>query len=73
MERYEKASMQRRVGQLYMSFVGIKDNEEMRIVDAGRSRDEVARKMLDLALDCIGNVGSIGPLRTLGPLVFGSE
>lgn len=73
MERYENVTLQQRVGHLYMSFAGIKNNEEMRIVDAGRSMDEVAREMLDLALECIAKIPAIGPLRTLGPLTFGSE
>lgn len=73
MERYEKASMQQRVGKLYMSFVGMKGNEEMRIIDAGRSKDEVAHDILEHAVGCIENIDSIGSLRTLGPLPFDSD
>ncbi|KAL1956825.1 hypothetical protein VTO42DRAFT_6775 [Malbranchea cinnamomea] len=73
LERYENADLQQRVANLYLSFLGMNGNEEMRVIDASRSKDDVAKEVLEYALNCIANVDAIGPLRTLGPLPFASS
>jgi dTMP kinase len=70
LERYETRNLQLRVGQLYMSLVGIEGNEEMRVIDAGRSAEDVAQDIVAGAMLTIDNIGSKGPLRRLGALEF---
>ena len=72
-ERYEETGLQTQVGRIYRSLVGMENNEEMRMVDAARSEDEIASDIREQTLHCIADLGSIGPLRNLGPLPFPSE
>jgi dTMP kinase len=53
-----------------MSLVGIEGNEEMRVIDAGRSAEDVAQDIVAGAMLTIDNIGSKGPLRRLGALEF---
>lgn len=70
LERYENAKLQARVGQLFMSLVGIEGNEEMRIVDAGGPKEAVAENILTAVIDCLSRLDSMGPLRSLGAWTF---
>lgn len=62
--------MQGRVRALFEKLLGMRHNEEILVIDAGKERDEVAKEILEPVLEVIGNVGSIGPLRKLGPWCF---
>ncbi|WEW56114.1 Thymidylate kinase [Emydomyces testavorans] len=67
-ERYENVALQLRVGELFKSLQPLKNNEEMRIIDADRSQEEVAQ---DISSHVFATIDStLGPLRKLGPLSF---
>jgi dTMP kinase len=70
MERYETDSMQTRVRNLFLSLLDLPHNDEICIIDAGRSVAEVAQDILEPVLECMKNVDSIGPLKKLGPWSF---
>ncbi|KAI1918036.1 Thymidylate kinase [Ophidiomyces ophidiicola] len=63
LERYENAALQQRVGELFKSLETMQNNEEMRVVDAGRPQDEVAQNILSQALAAINHLA--GPLKNL--------
>ncbi|CRG87404.1 dTMP kinase [Talaromyces islandicus] len=69
-ERYETDSMQKRVRELFLSLLDLPHNDEICVIDAGRSVAEVAQDILEPVLECMKNVDSIGPLRKLGPWSF---
>jgi dTMP kinase len=69
-ERYETDSMQNRVKELFLSLLDLPHNDEICVIDAGRSVDEVAQDILEPVLECMKNVDAIGPLRKLGPWSF---
>ena len=69
-ERYEVDSMQARVRHLFESLLALPHNDEICVIDAGRSIDEVSRDILEPVLECIKNLDSIGPLRKFGPWTF---
>ncbi|EEP79037.1 thymidylate kinase [Uncinocarpus reesii 1704] len=64
LERYENVTLQLRVGKLFKSLQGMENNEEMRIVDANQSKEEVAQQIFELSSAAIGQIE--GPLRKLG-------
>ncbi|EER27690.1 Thymidylate kinase [Coccidioides posadasii str. Silveira] len=68
LERYENVTLQLRVGELFKSMQGMENNEEMRIIDANQSKEQVAR---DISAQVLAAVDSIeGPLRQLGHMPF---
>lgn len=67
-ERYENEGMQSRVRVLFQSVFDLQRGGGIRILDAGRSVDEVSRDMLEAVSSCIRNLDTIGPLRKLEPL-----
>lgn len=69
-ERYETDSMQKRVREMFLSLLDLPHNDEICVIDAGQSVDEVAQDILEPVLECMKNVDSIGPLRKLGPWTF---
>lgn len=69
-ERYETDSMQKRVRDLFLSLLDLPHNDEICVIDAGRSVAEVAQDILEPVLECMKNVDSIGPLKKLGPWSF---
>lgn len=69
-ERYETDSMQARVRHLFDSLLALPHNDEICVIDAGRSMDLVSRDILEPVLECIKNVDAIGPLRKFGPWTF---
>ncbi|RAO71568.1 uncharacterized protein BHQ10_007580 [Talaromyces amestolkiae] len=69
-ERYETDSMQKRVRDLFLSLLDLPHNDEICVIDAGQSVDEVAQDILEPVLECMKNVDSIGPLKKLGPWTF---
>lgn len=62
--------MQKRVRELFQSLLELPHNDEICVIDAGRSFNEVAQDILEPVLECMKNVDSIGPLRKLGPWSF---
>lgn len=71
LERYENVSLQLRVGELFKSLKAMEDNAEMCIIDAGRSKKEVAQEIYAQVLATIDSIS--GPLRNLGPWSFGQQ
>lgn len=69
-ERYETDSMQKRVRDLFLSLLDLPHNDEICVIDAGQSVNEVAQDILEPVLECMKNVDSIGPLKKLGPWTF---
>lgn len=69
-ERYETDSMQQRVRKLFMTLLDLPHNDEICVIDAGRSVEEVSQDILEPVLECMKNVDAIGPLRKLGPWSF---
>lgn len=70
LERYETDAMQMRVRELFQSLLSMPHNDEICIIDAGRSMQEVAQDILEPVLECMKNLDAIGPLRKLGPWSF---
>ncbi|OXV11808.1 hypothetical protein Egran_00434 [Elaphomyces granulatus] len=69
-ERYENDTMQKRVRELFLSLIELPHNDEICVIDAGKSVGEVAGDILEPVLECMKNVDAIGPLRKLGPWSF---
>lgn len=67
-ERYENELMQKRVRGLFQDLFDRQQNEDIHIVDAGRAFDEVSQDISEIATGSIARVGTIGPLRKLGPI-----
>ncbi|EYE98501.1 bifunctional thymidylate/uridylate kinase [Aspergillus ruber CBS 135680] len=67
-ERYENEPMQKRVRGLFQDLFDRQRNEDIHIIDAGRTFDEVSRDISKIATDSIARVDAIGPLRKLGPI-----
>ncbi|KAJ5708958.1 hypothetical protein N7493_010292 [Penicillium malachiteum] len=65
-ERYENETMQTRVRELFRTLFD--RQEDIAIIDAGESLDEVSKDIQKAVSDCIARLDSIGPLRVLGPL-----
>ncbi|BDD58735.1 hypothetical protein MAP00_003991 [Monascus purpureus] len=72
-ERYENSTMQNRVREIFQSVFDLQESGDVRIIDAGRSIDEVSQDILRNVLDRINALGAIGPLRKLDPLPCGSS
>lgn len=66
-ERYENEAMQTRVRELFRTL--FERQEDVSIVDAGKSLEEVSKDIQVVVSECVGRLCAIGPLRTLGPLV----
>ena len=69
-ERYETSSMQSRVRHLFETLLAMPQNEDICVIDAGRSMEAVAQDILQPVLECIKNVNAIGPMKSLGPWSF---
>lgn len=65
-ERYENETMQARVRELFRALFD--RLEDVCIVDAGNSLEEVSRDIQTAVSNCVGRLDAAGPLRTLGPL-----
>ncbi|KAK2748490.1 Thymidylate kinase [Myotisia sp. PD_48] len=67
LERYERIDMQTKAGRIFMSLCGIEHNEEMRIIDASKEKQEISDEILAEVLACKADI--VGrPLRFLGIL-----
>lgn len=66
-ERYENETMQSRVRQLFGTLLD-RQRDDVCVIDAGRTVDEVSEEIVDVAVKCISRLDAIGPLRALGPL-----
>ncbi|KAJ5563002.1 hypothetical protein N7535_002552 [Penicillium sp. DV-2018c] len=64
-ERYENETMQSRVRELFRTI--FEKQEDVSIVDAGKSIEEVAQEIQGAVYDCIARLDA-SPLRKLGPL-----
>ncbi|KAJ5689301.1 hypothetical protein N7462_003693 [Penicillium macrosclerotiorum] len=65
-ERYENEAMQTRVRELFHSLFD--RQKDVRVIDAGRSIEEVSKDIQVLVSGCVARLDVIGPLRTLGQL-----
>lgn len=66
-ERYENEAMQTRVRELFRTL--FERQEDVSIIDAGKPLEDVSKDIQVVVSECVGRLGVIGPLRTLGPLV----
>jgi dTMP kinase len=67
-ERYETTKMQARVRELFGELFAKLGGDAAHTIDAGRSLEEVAIDVSQLVIKCIESLGSVGPLKKLGPL-----
>ncbi|KAE8150110.1 thymidylate kinase [Aspergillus avenaceus] len=67
-ERYENGPMQKRVRELFQTLFDLQPSGDIHQVDAGRSFQEVSKKIHDKVADCMARVEAIGPLREFGPI-----
>ncbi|KAJ5786048.1 uncharacterized protein N7503_011260 [Penicillium pulvis] len=65
-ERYENETMQTRVRELFRTLFD--RQEDIRVIDAGKSLEEVSQEVQNAVSGCISSLDVTGPLRTLGPL-----
>jgi dTMP kinase len=65
-ERYENESMQTRVRELFRTL--FERQKDACVVNAGRTLEEVSRDIQAAVSDCVAQLDTVGPLRTLGPL-----
>ncbi|KXG49590.1 Thymidylate kinase [Penicillium griseofulvum] len=65
-ERYENEAMQTRVRELFRTI--LEKQQDVSIIDAGKSIDEVAREIQDAVAGCIARLDVTGALRKLEPL-----
>lgn len=66
-EKYETGAMQKRVRELFYELVKLSDGRNMRVLDAGRSVDEVEQE-ISLRVEEIMNSPQLkNPLRTVPP------
>ena len=65
-ERYENESMQNRVRDLFRTLFA--RQKDVCVIDAGRTLEEVSRDIQAAVAECMAQLDTIGPLRTLGPL-----
>lgn len=70
MERYENATMQTRVRELFHTLFDLQPVDDIHIIDAGRSKDQVSQDIMGAVSKCISHLGAIGPLRKLEPIPF---
>ncbi|KAL2811315.1 thymidylate kinase-domain-containing protein [Aspergillus granulosus] len=64
-ERYENETMQSRVRELFKTVFDLQRGADVRMIDAGRSFDEVSNDISKIATECIARVGQAGPLSKL--------
>lgn len=65
-ERYENQTMQTRVRELFR--ILFDRQKDIRVIDAGKSLEEVSQEVQNAVSSCISNLEIIGPLRALEPL-----
>ncbi|KAJ6185431.1 hypothetical protein N7519_006732 [Penicillium mononematosum] len=65
-ERYENGEMQTRVRELFQTI--FEKQQDVSIIDAGKSIEEVSREIRGAVGDCIARLDVAGALRKLGPL-----
>ena len=67
-ERYENATMQARVRELFITLFDLQQSDDIHIIDARRTVDQVSEDIQKIATRCITRLDTIGPLRKLGPI-----
>lgn len=72
-ERYENATMQSRVRELFHTLFDLQPKNDIHIIDAGRPVDRVSQDILSAVSSCIKSLDAIGPLRKLGPITSNAE
>ena len=66
-EKYETSAMQMRVRELFYELMGTGDGLDMRVVDAGRSVEEVEKDVLERVKDVMDHPKMGKPLTTILP------
>lgn len=64
-ERYENATMQARVRELFWNLFSLQRNDDMYTIDAGRPVDQVSQDIQEIVSRCLTHLDSMGPLRRL--------
>lgn len=64
-ERYENATMQTRVRELYLTLFDLQPSGDIHIIDAGKTVDQVSQDIQTVVSQCITRLDTIGPLRKL--------
>lgn len=72
-ERYENATMQSRVRELFHTLFDLQPKNDIHIIDAGRPVGRVSQDILSAVSSCIKSLDAIGPLRKLGPIPSNAE
>ncbi|RAL01944.1 bifunctional thymidylate/uridylate kinase [Aspergillus ibericus CBS 121593] len=62
-ERYENEPMQSRVRELFQTIFRVQRSGDIRVIDAGRSFEDVSVDIQKSAVDCLAGLDSIGPLK----------
>lgn len=66
-EKYETSSMQKRVRELFMDLLQGEDGEDVRIIDAGRSAEDVEKDVVKLVDETMTGKVLQTQLRTISP------
>ena len=66
-EKYETSAMQKRVRELFYELMGTSDGLDVRVVDAGRSVEEVEKDVLKSVKDVMGQPKMAKPLTAILP------
>ena len=67
-ERYETQQMQKNVREMFERLSTLPCGDVIRVVDAGRTLEEVGRDILDIAMEYLSSEDLKLPLRSLGPM-----
>ncbi|KAI9740512.1 MAG: Thymidylate kinase [Cirrosporium novae-zelandiae] len=67
-EKYENNKMQQEVRRLFNTLVRMPENDEMKVIDAGRPWEDVNMDVLAAAKNCISSIQGNLILRKFGPL-----
>ena len=67
-ERYETQQMQKNVREMFEQLRSLPCGDVIRVVDAGRSLEEVGRDIFGIAVECLASEDLKLPLRSVGPM-----
>ncbi len=67
MEKYENSRMQKRVRELFIDLLRLPDGEDLRIVNAGQSMDEITKEILGMVEVILRDEKLLQPLRSILP------
>ena len=66
-EKYETSTMQKRVRELFYELIGTSDGSDIRVVDAGRSVEEVEKEIMGRVKDVMAQPKMEKPLTAILP------